>query len=257
MEYLYYLNHQHFTSGDTRLAWNFAKTVIKENKDVDTVTFLVYQQRNYETFLGEMNFSPKAIREHGFTLDNGFKIQIHTVQTYRPSLYFVNEPKRELLIAVGVPPKDLEQFIDSSRVKYWIVVPWTLDENMSFLKIFNAVNIETEEKLTTNFAIDDTVKKAVLYLKATSYPNEGYHHPLDEKRLKSIANAITTYNIPFDTDSLIHYCYYNGFTFDAAKKTAEYFGRAKNRRFSIKGGDSPQSLMNLLNGDDFDEVFKG
>lgn len=256
MEYLYYLNHQHFTSGDTRLAWNFAKTIINENKDVDTITFLVYQQRHYESFLGEMNFSPKAIREYGFTLDNGFKIQIHTVQTYRPSLYFVNEPKRELLIAVGVPPKDLEQFIDSSRVKYWIVVPWTLDENMSFLKIFEAVNIETGEKLAANFVVDDTIKKAVTYLKSTSHPNEGYTHWSDENSLKSMANAISTYNIPFDRDSLIHYCYYNGLTFDAAKKTADYFDRAKKCQFSIQDGSSPQSLMNLLNSNDFNEAFK-
>ena len=69
--------------------------------------------------------------------------------------------------------------------------------------------------------------------KATSYPNEGYHHPNDEDRLKSMANAINYYNIPFEHDALIHYCINHGLLFEAAQKTVEYFEKASNREFAV------------------------
>lgn len=111
MEQLYYLNHERFEKGDTTKAFQYAVKLIKENKDIDTVTFLVYQQNQYEPFLGEMGFTAQQIKTHGFNI-NGLKVQIHTIKTYKPNYRFAGEPKQELLIAVGVPPKDLEQFID-------------------------------------------------------------------------------------------------------------------------------------------------
>jgi len=136
MEQLYYLNHERFEPGDTKKAFEFAIQLIKKNKDVDTITFLVYQQHQYEPFLGEMGFTRQQIQAHMFNV-NGIKIQIHTVKTYHPNYIFSGEPNRELLIAVGVPPKSLEEFIDKSRVKYWIIVPWIMNENEQFLKIFD------------------------------------------------------------------------------------------------------------------------
>lgn len=250
MEQLYYLNHERFEKGDTTKAFQYAVKLIKENKDIDTVTFLVYQQNQYEPFLGEMGFTAQQIKTHGFNI-NGLKVQIHTIKTYKPNYRFAGEPKQELLIAVGVPPKDLEQFIDKSRVKYWIIVPWVLSENVQFLHVHEAVDFENGEKIVMQCEIDTRIKGAIEWLKATSYPNEGYHHPLDENRLKSMANAIKELNIPFEHDSLLHYCINNGLTNDAALKTIEYFEKAQQRKFHVDGGYDPQFLLQQMKRTDW------
>lgn len=251
MEQLYYLNREHFEKGDTTKAFRFAAKLIKDNKDVDTVTFLVYQQRQYVPFLGEMNFTPQQIKSHGFNT-NGIKFQIHTVKTYDPSYVFVGDPNRELLIAVGVPPRELEQFVDKSRIKYWIIVPWVINENENFLKIHKAIDFETNRRIAMDYEIDPRIKGAIEWLKATSNPNEGYHHPLDENRLKCMANAINHYTIPFEHDSLLHYCIYNGLTNDAALKTIEYFEKAQHRKFCVGDDYNPQFLLQQMTIKDCD-----
>ena len=251
MEQLYYLNHNRFEKGDTSKAFKFAAKLIKENKDVDTVTFLVYQQNQYDNFLGEMGFTSQQFKTHGFNA-NGLKVQIHTVKTYKPNYIFAGEPKRELLIAVGVPPKELEQFIDKSRVKYWIIVPWVMSENEQFLHVYEAVDFENGEKIVMQYEIDSRIKGAIEWLKATSYPNEGYNHPFDENRLKSMANAIKQLKIPFEHDSLLHYCISNGLTNDAALKTIEYFEKAQQRKFHVDGNYDPQFLLQQMNRTDWD-----
>ena len=250
MEQLYYLKRERFEKGDTHKAFEFAVKLIKQNKDVDTITFLVYEQKHYSSFLCEMGFTPQQYIDHGFNT-GGIKVQIHTVKSYSPNYIFAGEPKRELLIAVGVPPKYLEEFVDKNRVKYWIIVPWLLDENNQFLQIHGAVDMETGAQATINEDVDYRVKGAIEWLKATSYPNEGYHHPLDENRLKSIANAIKHYKIPFEHDALVHYCINNGLTNEAATKTVEYFEKAQSRLFHVDGGYNLDFLLEQMNRTDW------
>lgn len=250
MEQLYYLNHERFEKGDTTKAFEFAIKLIRDKKDVDTLTFLVYQRNQYEAFLGELGFTSKEFKAHGFRID-GLKGQIHTVRTYSPSYIFASEPKREFLIAVGVPPKELEKFIDRSRVKYWIIVPWLLDENKQFLQIHEAVDFLTGEQISMKYEIDERIKGAIEWLKATSSPNDGYHHPYDENRLKSMANAIKHYKIPFEHDALVHCCINNGLLYDAATKTVEYFEKAQKRLFHVESGDDPKFLLEQMNRKDW------
>lgn len=51
---VYYLNRERFSKGDTKIAFEFAKKLILENPNLKILTFLVYQQRQYEAFLSEM-----------------------------------------------------------------------------------------------------------------------------------------------------------------------------------------------------------
>lgn len=242
MEHLFYLNRERFERGNTKYAFKYALKLLKENKDIDTITFLVYQQKNYDAFLGEMNFTSNQFSDHVF-VSQGITFQIHTVKTYHPTYFFSEEKNRELLIAVGVPPRELNQFVDKNRVKYWIIVPWTMDENTQFLQINQAVDLETGYPITVNYQVDDRIKGAIEWLKNTSYPNEGYHHPLDENRLKSMANAIKHFNIPFEHDALVNYCINNGLLYDAALQTVEYFERAQRKLFHVTPGYEPNSLL--------------
>lgn len=105
-----------------------------------------------------------------------------------------------------------------------------MDENILFLSVHDAVNLETGNPITPMQDVDDRVKGAVRWLKATSYPNEGYHHPNDEDRLKQMSNALAYYDVPLDFNSVHHYCINNGLIDFAARKTAEYFVKAQTRK---------------------------
>lgn len=72
---VYYLNRERFEKGDTVKAAEYAIQCAKEDSNIDTITFLVYQQDHYSAFLGEMNFT----REN----TNGMGIQCRLEGKYR------------------------------------------------------------------------------------------------------------------------------------------------------------------------------
>ena len=47
---VYYLNRERFSKGDTKIAFEFAKKLILKNPNLKILTFLVYQQRQYEAY---------------------------------------------------------------------------------------------------------------------------------------------------------------------------------------------------------------
>ena len=58
-----------------------------------------------------------------------------------------------------------------------------MEECLSWLRAHTATEITSQEVLNPEYPINSTVQKAIDWLKATSFPNEGFHHPLDEDRL--------------------------------------------------------------------------
>lgn len=62
---VYYLNRERFTKGNTKIAFEFAKKLIQENPNLKILTFLVYQQRQYEAFLSELGFTKQHYKNHG------------------------------------------------------------------------------------------------------------------------------------------------------------------------------------------------
>ena len=142
MQYLYYLNTIQFSEGDTTKAFKFAKKLIKEDSNIDTITLLVYQSNHYEPFLRELGIKSNDCKTHVIFNKDGLKIQVHTVKTYDPMYAIQGDHKCEILIALGVPPQELHQFVDKGRVKYWILVPWLLEENKSL----EDVQVVREEK---------------------------------------------------------------------------------------------------------------
>lgn len=230
---VHYLNHEHFQLGDTKLATRYASKLMRQDSALKIVTFLVYSQQQYEPFLGEMGFTPNDYKAHGYALKDG-RLQIHTVKTYNPEYLFAGQEPSEILIAVGVSPIELLRYEDKSNIAHCIIVPWTLDENREFLSIYEAQDIETGDYYPKPEDADDRIGNAIDWLKATSYPNEGYHHPLDEDRLHQMANAIKHYKVPFDYAATIYCGLHHGLIPSAARNTAEAFLRAQGREFAIK-----------------------
>lgn len=98
---VYYLNRERFSKGDTKIAFEFAKKLILKNPNLKILTFLVYQQRQYEAFLSEMGFTKQHYKNHGFVAQNGVRIQIHTIKTYNPDYQFVGSPSTRSINSCG------------------------------------------------------------------------------------------------------------------------------------------------------------
>lgn len=243
---VHYLNHERFQEGDTRLATRYASRLMEEDGSLKIVTFLVYTQQQYDPFLSEMQFSANEIKNHGCAYKDG-KIQIHTVKTYKPSYLFADREPNEILIAVGVPPEELICFEDKSNIAHCIIVPWILEENREFLSIYEAQDIETGECYPKPVDADDRIVNAIGWLKATSFPNEGYHHPNDVGRLHKMANALKRYKVPVDYASVVYCGMNNGLTPSAARKTAEAFVRAQKRLFPVGGNTDYAFLKQMMN----------
>ena len=230
---VHYLNHEHYQKGDTKHATRYAAKLMKEDDALKVITFLVLSQHQYEPFLGEMGFTAKEIKNHGCPYKDG-RIQIHTVKTYDPDYLFAGRKPSEILIAIGVPPKDLVQYEDKSDIAHCIIVPWTLEENREFLSIYEAIDIETENSYPKPSDVDERIINAIGWLKWTSFPNEGYHHPNDSMRLHQMANALKKYRVPVDYASVVYCGMHNGLIPSSARKTADAFVKAQSRLFAVE-----------------------
>lgn len=252
MEQLYYLNRQQFTSGDVKLAWEFVNKLLIEDKNIDTVSLLVLSANQYEPFVTkELRIPLKECKQHVVPNSLGIRIQVHTVKTYKPGYTFEGHEEYELLLAIGVPPKDLEQFTDKSRVKYWVIVPWQMEENEAFLKLHEGIDIESGIAIKADFFLDSRVCHAIEWLKSTSFPNSGFVNDNDHRRLKQMSNALSHFGVKLDHDAVLHYCINNGiWDNDGANKIADYFTRAQSQRFSV-GRDDYDFLKEMMEREDW------
>lgn len=240
---VYYLNKERYEKGDTIKGLKFALKLAKEDANIDTISFLVLQSNQYEPFLGELGLSEKVLKSHYGKCGN-YKVQFHTVKTYNPSYAIAGQGSKEILVAVGVPSNYIEKFEDRSNIKACIIIPWLLSENQSILNVYEAIDIETGKAIEPNYKVDNRVVNAIEWLKSTSSPNEGYHHPLDENRLHAMANALAHYNVPLDHDSVVYTCLNHGLIPSAARKTADAFVKAKERKLIVRfKEDNPMSFL--------------
>ena len=246
MDKLYYLNRQRYKAGDVKTALRFALDLCKQDSNIDTITLLVPQANQYDVITSELGISTKYCTMHIVPNDLNKCVQVHTLKTYNPSFQFADREDCELLISIMVDPKDLEKFEDKSRVKYWILVPYLMNNIFNeYLSIFEAEDIETGKCVSAPNESDERVINAIGWLRKTSYPNEGYHHPLDESRLHQMANAIRFFNVPCDYASTVYSGLHHGLIPSAARNTADAFVRAQRRFLSIR--HNPYSLDFLKN----------
>lgn len=229
---MYYINHNVFRKGDVKKAWVFAAQLLEQHPYIDTITLLVYQSQQYESFIhSELGISVKQCKEHIYPNNLGKKIQIHTVRSYSPNYITSNERGRDLLIVIGVPTKYLIDFLNKSRVELWIIVPLILEENAQLLRIYNAFDIETNEPTQSSYNIDERVRHGIEWLKFTSNLNEDYLSTFDEDNIKQMANALAYYKIPIEYEALVNYCITHDVFASSAFLIANYFTKARKRKY--------------------------
>ncbi|MCD7849299.1 MAG: hypothetical protein LUH63_05895 [Parabacteroides sp.] len=160
----------------------------------------------------------------------GIVFKFDTIKTFSP----VHGEKRDIVIIVGISPLEIRKFEDEYKIKYFVYVPWNIEECISWLRAHSATEILSQKKLEPHNPIDKKVEKAIDWLKGTSFPNEGFHHPLDEDRLKSVSNALHELNISIEAESIMKYCHENGILYKAAYKMIDFFQKAKTTRLRTR-----------------------
>lgn len=241
---VYYVNSPQWRESDVATAFAKVGNLIRNNSNIKTITFLVGQQSQF-AMLAPLGFTSRQIANKGFTTSDGYKIEFRTIKTYHPDYVFANNAPSEILISICIPPQNLYQFEDYSNIVYWVVVPWTITENEEFLSVHEAEDCETGEIWTAPADVDDRLANAIDWLYDTSYPNEGYHHPNDENRLKNIAVKLKKMRVPVGYDLIVYYCLNHGFIPSAARKTADYIMRAQSHPMQIR--DPYGNLESIIN----------
>ncbi len=221
MENCFYIKAEQYNKTNFEKALKFAINLHKEDSTIGRIVILVYTKNQYE--LIKPSFSDKMIKQ-GALSSNGLVFKFDTLKTYIPPSY---GDKRDIVVIVAISPLDIEKLEDEYKIKYFIYVPWNMKECLSWLRAHTAIEIASQEVLNPEYPINSTVQKAIDWLKDTSFPNEGFHHPLDEDRLKSVSNALREMNIPIEDESIIKYCHENGILYNAAYKMIEFFQKAK------------------------------
>lgn len=241
---VYYVNPSLCQEQDVVGAYTKVLQLLSEDSNVRTITFLVGQQTQF-SILAPLGFKNKQISDQGFSTNAGIHVQFKTLRNYHSNYVFSGQKPSEILVPIYISQLKLYQFEDYTNIAYWIIVPWTIAENKSFLSIHEAEDCTTGVLYPIPDILDVRVANALDWLKETSYPNEGYHHPNDENRLKNIAVKLRKMNIPIDYDAVVYYAYHHGFVLSAARKTADYFVKAQN--YSMKISDLYSNLESVIN----------
>ena len=166
-------------------------------------------------------------------------IQVETLKCFSPSIQHV-------LIPVFVTEKEMKGFEDEWDARIWIVVPYNYNNMEKWLQVHSAESVSTGQVVTLNRTQKKKIINAIEWLGATSYPNEGFGHPLDLNRLKCMANALATIDVDLDYYSVLHYCITHGINHDGGRKIADHFVNARIKRFKTDGNYPLSFLTEMM-----------
>lgn len=240
MKEVYYVNQQTYSTDCLKKAIIKGLKIVKSDDSVKTIVILV-STANQFSLLSNL-FSAAEIKNRCCHIqEENVGIRFETVKTYS-----VPVSSDQILIPLCVNPKDLYQYEDEWCIQYWIVVPWIMSEMESWLKVHSAKDVSNEEVISNDFVLDEKVQNGIDWLKATSFPNEGFNHPLDYNRLKCMANAVVECHLDFSYDSVLYYCLNHGINHDGGRKIADAFVKAKNRKFKTDGNYPLRFLKEMM-----------
>lgn len=231
MDKFFYVENVHYSEDDLLKATKYALKLYSNNSEINRIVFLVNTNSQFEFF--KPLFTSQQIKQGRANIE-GFSFYINTIKTYTPNS-LARDNEKDILISICVSPKDLQKFEDEFGIQYFIHIPWNINESLPWLKSHNAIEIESKIKLTVDRMLDIRVKNAIDWLKATSYPNQGFLHSNDEDRLKSAAKTLNKLNVEIDPEAIIEYCQSNNILYKAAYKMIDYFIKAKSTQFKTSG----------------------
>lgn len=241
MKSVYYVNKTPYCTDSLKLAVEKGLKLAKEATDVTTMVIVVSTTSQY-SLLAELFSSSEIKNKSCYIPELNLSIRIETVKTYTSHTYNCH-----IFIPLCVSSKELLKFEDEWNAQYWIVVPWLMSEMESWLKVHSAIDVQTNATIANDYSLEEKVQNGIGWLKATSYPNEGFNHPLDSNRLKCMANAIASCGYEITYDSVLFYCLNNGINHDGGRKIADAFEKAQTRKFKTDGNYPLKFLKEMMN----------
>lgn len=239
MKKVYYLNAETFTyAGLAKAILKSINLASEENMPVAIVVSTTSQFVLLDKIFPKDSFKSKCFRDS----TSNITFHLHTFKTYSRANF-----EQHVFVPICLSEKELIKFEDEWNAYYWVVVPDVKDSILSWLKINKAQDLATDEIIHNEFKLDKKVQNAIGWLKATSYPNEGFCHPLDMNRLKCMANAVNLCNLQFDYDAVLYYCLNNGINHDGGRKIAEHFSKAAQRKYKTDGNYPLTFLKEMMN----------
>ena len=92
------------------------------------------------------------------------------------------------------------------------------------------------------------LKAAMIWIKNMANPNEGMTHPLDDDKLKSIANAMASLNVAINEDVIFEEGRALRICDESIEMIIEAFKKARQRRFSTMDKFPVEFLEKKLRG---------
>lgn len=167
-------------------------------------------------------------------------ILVETLKNYSPSF-------QHILIPVYITEKELTKYEDEWDARMWVVVPSNYTTMENWLRVHSAENIDTGVSVEWSSALEERVINGIEWLWGTSFPNEGFIHPLDLNRLKCMANALAAKEVSLDYYSVLHYCITHKINHEGGRKIADYFVKAQSKRFKTDGNYPLSFMTEMMN----------
>ena len=241
MKETYYVNAKQYNGDCLKSAIRKAFSIAKTDEEVKQIIIVVSTKSQLS--LLDSVFPEKAITGRCYHVTGtNVGVCFETVKTLSPY-----SSCTAILVPLCLSQKDLIKYEDEWTLRYWIVVPWLYSELESWLKVHSAIDVATDKPIEANYTIDEKIQNAIGWLKATSYPNEGFIHPLDLNRLKCMSNAIAQSGLIADYDAILHYCLNHGIRHRGGRKIAEYFVKAQTNKFKTDGNYPFKFLVDMMN----------
>ena len=239
MEKVYY--SENITSAEAiEDAIKKAFNVVAEENELESIILLFPSLSVADSTLYNILPSLTKGKRVGHSENPSCWIKVETLNNYSPY-------GQHVLIPIFVTEKEFAKYEDEWDAKVWIIVSHDLSSMEKWLQIHNAESVETGECLSLNMSLDQRVINGIEWLWATSFPNEGFNHPLDLNRLKCMANALAVNTVSLDYYSVLHYCLTHSINHDGGRKIAEHFVKAQTKKYKTDGNYPISFMTEMMN----------
>lgn len=186
-------------------AVNFAVKLIRENKGLNKIIFLV-PNKNSTGWLDRLYGSQNVKKMFSGATLSGINVKIETIRTYTNSY---NDPT-DVVICCGLNSEEVFKIQDYRHVDTIIAIPWLKQNTESWIKTAKA------KKVAEDLSIDEDsnasypeptkiVKKAFEELTAVINTSTGISHPMDNSRAKTYVRALYKYESELNSDIVCSY----------------------------------------------------
>lgn len=188
-------------------AFQYAVSVIKQNPELNRITFLV-PSKNSTGWLDRIYGESTVKKLFNGINYNGVIVKIETIKTYKNN--YGNA--LEILICCGLNSEEIFKAQDYMQVDTIIAIPWLKENTQSWINTSNATKLNKDLKQEENSTEDneypepsEITKTALQELTNVINKSTGITHHMDNNRAKTYIRALHKYEPELSSDILCSY----------------------------------------------------